>query len=90
MGTRYGYIEDGDFTRLREVSLALTAPRHLTSRLGMDGVTLTLSGRNLATWTRYTGFDPEINSGGQANFSTFDFLGQPPVRTYVARVDVNF
>jgi hypothetical protein len=35
MGTRYGYIEDGDFTRLREVSLALTAPRHLTGRVGI-------------------------------------------------------
>jgi TonB-dependent starch-binding outer membrane protein SusC len=89
-GTIYGYVEDADFTKLREVSVALTAPRSQTRRFGMDNLTLTLSGRNLATWTNYSGFDPELNSGGQANFNTFDFLGQPPVRTWVARVDVNF
>jgi TonB-dependent starch-binding outer membrane protein SusC len=90
MATNYGYIEDADFTKLREVSVSLTAPRDHTRRFGMDAVTLTLSGRNLATWTRYTGFDPEVNSGGQANFGTFDFLGQPPIRTFVARVDLSF
>jgi TonB-dependent starch-binding outer membrane protein SusC len=90
MGTNYGYVEDADFTKLREVSVSLTAPRDHTRRFGMDAVTLTLSGRNLATWTRYTGFDPEVNSGGQANFGTFDFLGQPPIRTFVARVDLSF
>jgi TonB-dependent starch-binding outer membrane protein SusC len=86
----YGYMEDADFTKLREVSLTFGLPRAQTRHFGMDNLTLTLSGRNLATWTNYTGFDPEMNSGGQLNFSTFDFLGQPPVRTWVARVDVAF
>jgi TonB-dependent starch-binding outer membrane protein SusC len=56
----------------------------------VGNLSLTLSGRNLKTWTNYSGIDPEINSGGQLNFSTYDFLGQPPVRHFVARIDVGF
>ena len=36
--------------------------------------TLTIAGRNLHTWTNYTGLDPELNAGAQANFTTTDFL----------------
>jgi len=57
------------------------AARHLS---------LTLAGRNLGTWTHYPGFDPEINGQGQANFSTRDFLTQPPVHYWIARINVSF
>jgi hypothetical protein len=53
--------------------------------------TLTFTGRNLATWTDYTGVDPEVNdSGAGSNFGTRDFLTQPPVRTFTARLTINF
>ncbi|HEX8906179.1 MAG TPA: SusC/RagA family TonB-linked outer membrane protein, partial [Longimicrobiaceae bacterium] len=74
-GIYTGYIEDASFTKLREVSVTLMAPRSMYSRFGLGNLSLTLSGRNLHTWTNYTGLDPELNSGGQSNFSTFDFLG---------------
>jgi TonB-linked SusC/RagA family outer membrane protein len=89
--TVFGYIQRGDFTRLRELSLTATLPQRFTSRLrGIKGANLTVSGRNLALWTKYDGFDPEVNSAGQANFSQSDFLSQPPVRYFVARFDLNF
>jgi hypothetical protein len=57
----------------------------------LDGVTLTLAGRNLATWTDYTGLDPEINeSGGGAGFTQGEFNTQPPLRQLTARVNVAF
>jgi hypothetical protein len=34
--------------------------------------------------------DPEVNQEGQANFATLDFLTQPPVRYYTARVNLTF
>jgi TonB-linked SusC/RagA family outer membrane protein len=89
-GSIAGFVEDASFTKLREVSVQLTAPTRFTQRFGVGNLSLTLSGRNLKTWTNYSGLDPELNSGGQLNFSTFDFLGQPPVRHYVARIDVSF
>jgi TonB-dependent starch-binding outer membrane protein SusC len=89
-GTAAGYIEDGTFTRLRELSLTITAPDRYAQRMGVRGIALTLAGRNLALWTDYTGFDPELNFAGQANFSQADFLTQPPARYLTARLDVNF
>jgi TonB-linked SusC/RagA family outer membrane protein len=81
-----GFVEDGSFWKLREVSLTATAPASWAQRLGVTDLALTISGRNLATWTDYTGFDPEINFNGTSNFSTAEFLTQPQVRYYTARV----
>ncbi|HSH45162.1 MAG TPA: TonB-dependent receptor, partial [Longimicrobiales bacterium] len=93
LGSIDGYVEDADFTKLREVSLTLFGLERLTQRAGLQGlnnVSLTVSGRNLATWTDYSGLDPELNSGGQSNFSTYEFLGQPPIRTWTVRLNVGF
>ena len=88
--TNAGMIEKADFVKLREVSLTASAPSSLAQRFGVTRLALTLAGRNLATWTDYTGLDPEVNSAGQDNFNQFDFLSQPQVRYYTARIDVTF
>ena len=93
MGSVGGYIEDADFLKLREVALTLSAPRTMTQRFGTDALSLTVAGRNLATWTSYSGFDPEVNARNynqQGNFETQDFLTLPPVRVWTARVNVTF
>ena len=76
--------------KLREVSLTYTPPASLASRIGASSLSLTVTGRNLATWTKYKGVDPELNDAGQSNFNTADFLTQPPVRYFIARVNVTF
>ncbi len=86
----WGYLEDASFTKLRELSLTFMAPDTWAQRFRLDGMSLTLSGRNLATWTNYTGMDPEVNFAGQANFTTAEFQSQPPIRHWTARVNVNF
>jgi TonB-dependent starch-binding outer membrane protein SusC len=89
--TVYGYIQRGDFTRFRELSLTATLPQRLVRNVrGVNGASLTLSGRNLKLWTKYDGFDPEVNFTGQANFTQADFLSQPPVRYFMARLDLSF
>jgi TonB-linked SusC/RagA family outer membrane protein len=90
LGTDAGYVEDASFNKLREVSLTLLAPNDWAHRVGTSNLSLTLAGRNLATWTDYTGFDPELNWNGTSNFSTADFLTQPPVRYFTARVSLNW
>jgi len=87
--TEAGYIEDAGFVKLREISVTFFAPERWAQQLRVQGLSLTLSGRNLATWTNYTGFDPEILGGGAANFNTFDFLSQPPVRYFTFRLNLN-
>jgi TonB-linked SusC/RagA family outer membrane protein len=90
MNTDAGYVEDGTFTKLREVSATVTAPRNWANRLRADAMTLTLAGRNLAKWTDYKGFDPEVNSQTAGNFGTSDFLTQPPLRMWSARLSLSF
>ena len=92
MGTVDGYLEDASFTRLSELSVTLTAPRSWVTRWGMgaENARLTIGGRNLAIWTNYTGFDPEVNANNGANFTTSDFLTQPPTRQWTTRVSINF
>jgi hypothetical protein len=81
-------MEDAGFVKLREMSFSVDLPDEWAQRFGGRSASITLVGRNLATWTDYTGFDPEINGGGQANFNTFDFLSQAPARFWSVRVNL--
>jgi TonB-dependent starch-binding outer membrane protein SusC len=97
MGTFAGYIEPADFLKLRELALTYTFPQTLTRRLTAGGMSVTVAGRNLAMWTKYDGFDPEVNSLGYAgagaaggDFYQQDFLTLPPVRQWSARFNFTF
>jgi TonB-dependent starch-binding outer membrane protein SusC len=90
MGTDAGYVQNASFTKLREVSIAFGVPERFVSRYGFTGTTLTFAARNLKTWTKYKGIDPEINEQGGANFSTDEFLSQPHVRYYTVRLDLGW
>lgn len=89
--TPSGYVEDARFVKWRELSLRYELPTSLARRFGVNnGLGLSVSGRNLKTWTKYGGLDPEINeSGGGANFNQNEFNTQPPVRTLTFRIDVH-
>jgi TonB-linked SusC/RagA family outer membrane protein len=89
-GFNGGYIEDASFTKLREVTLTLTLPQRFAAQAHASSATLTFAGRNLKTWTNYTGLDPELNAGAQSNFTTTDFLTAPQVRYFTARIALGF
>ena len=86
------YIEDADFVKWRELAVTFSVPQSMTARwAALQGASLTLAGRNLKTWTDYTGLDPEINeTGGDANFTQGEFNTQPPVRYLTARLNFTF
>ncbi|MEK9503000.1 TonB-dependent receptor domain-containing protein [Gaopeijia maritima] len=88
-GTVAGYVEEADFLKLREVAATIRIPDGLVRGLG-GRTSLTLAGRNLFTWTDYSGFDPEVNASAQANFSTQDNTTLPPFRSFMLRFDVTF
>ncbi|MEO7711725.1 MAG: SusC/RagA family TonB-linked outer membrane protein [Gemmatimonadaceae bacterium] len=85
-----GYVEDASFVKWRELSVGVTVPSRYLSQLHANDATVTFGVRNLKTWTKYTGLDPEVNFAGQSNFSTGDFLTQPQVRYYTARFNLTF
>lgn len=85
------YIEPADFVKLREVSLTYNVPESIASRLGSAGrLSVSLAGRNLATWTDYSGLDPEVNIQGDHPFIRADYMSVPPTRRWVATVNVGF
>lgn len=79
------FVEDGSFAKLREISLTYTLDRpFLRNLIGFSSADIRIAGRNLKTWTKYTGFDPEVNLGG-AEFLTqgLDYFINPPTRSFV-------
>ena len=85
-----GFIEDASFTKLREVAITFSLPQRIAARAGAAAADLTFAGRNLKTWSNYSGVDPELNSQAQAQFSTSDFLTLPQVRYFTARIALSF
>ena len=84
------YIQDGTFIRLREVSLSYTLPLKWAQAFRATTATVTIAGQNLAIWTNYEGYDPEVVSNAVALYNRDDFFTQPPVRRFIARVNVTF
>ena len=85
-----GYLERGDFVRLRELSATYTLPSMLFRRLGsVSGASVTLAMQNVKLWTNYSGADPEINAQSNA-FSRQDFLTLPNPKKTVLRFNFNF
>ena len=54
-------VEDGSYLRLKNVTLGYTLPDQLLNKIkGLSRLRVYLQGQNLLTFTKYTGFDPEI------------------------------
>jgi TonB-linked SusC/RagA family outer membrane protein len=88
------WMEDGDYLKLRTVSLNyrltdLQLRRFGLGALGMESMTLGLIGRNMLTITGYSGFDPEqaLDFGNRQNQDRFSY---PNTRNYTAEVQVTF
>ncbi len=85
------YIEDGSFVKLREVALSIPISASLVRRIGANGATIRLAGRNLHTWTDYTGLDPEVNLFSESTVARgVDFATLPLPRTFSAGLNINF
>jgi TonB-linked SusC/RagA family outer membrane protein len=84
-------LEDGGFVKLRELSAAYTFDARLVRRaLGVSTFDLRLAARNLHTWTKYTGYDPETDIA-QANARVLgaDYFNLPMTRSFVITLTLN-
>ena len=59
--TVLGYLENGQFWRVRELSANVQAPSRVATLVRARDASLTFAARNLHIWTKYTGTDPESN-----------------------------
>jgi TonB-linked SusC/RagA family outer membrane protein len=85
----YGYMQDASFTRLKDVTLSYTASQKILNATKLGGLTIYVSGRNLATLTKWKGWDPESdynkahNAGFHDSNSTY-----PLVRTIIFGLNI--
>jgi TonB-linked SusC/RagA family outer membrane protein len=88
-GTTDQFYQQGDFVKLREVSVTYTVPERLLR--GISRASLTLAGRDLHTWTKYPGLDPEVNAINAAtSASTADQAVMPPLTRFIASINLTF
>ncbi|TVR64912.1 MAG: SusC/RagA family TonB-linked outer membrane protein [Gemmatimonadales bacterium] len=94
--TNSHFVEDGSYVKLRELSVAYRFNQSQLQRfiggLGMSGLSVELIGRNLLTFTNYSGDDPEVGSGGAGGVTEnpFDSFGYPNFRTLTLGITIDF
>ena len=87
------YLENAGFVKLREVTASYTLPNALTQRYfsAAKDVRFELSGRNLLTSTKYTGYDPEVSNFSNQNVGRFqDVTPYPSSRSFFFSLSANF
>lgn len=74
------FVEDGSYVRVK----ALTLGYNFKNLFGLSNVGLYVTGQNLLTFTKYSGFDPEVNAYSGSTNPTFgiDYGTYPQVRTF--------
>jgi TonB-linked SusC/RagA family outer membrane protein len=85
------FVEDASFVKLRELSLSYSFDqRWIRDRFNFSSIDLRIAGRNLKTWTRYKGLDPEANLGGaEWNTQGTDYFNNPQTRSFVLSFSLN-
>ncbi|WP_229365890.1 TonB-dependent receptor [Fibrisoma montanum] len=84
-------VEDGSYLRVKNLSLGYNLPAALVKRLYLSGAKVYVLGQNLFTFTKYTGYDPEVNRYGSSSISQgIDYGGYPAARTVTVGLNLKF
>jgi len=83
------FIEKADFLKIREITVTYTLPAEWVNSFRLRTMSLTFAARNIATFTNYTGADPEVNFAGQQEINRGqDFLTMPQTRRFVLTLNL--
>ncbi len=86
------YVEDASYVKLREVRASYSFDLRGSGILGgfVKRIGLSLIGRNLITWTDYTGYDPEVSTFAEGVVFRYDGFGYPNFRTITGSIELEF
>ena len=87
------YVEDGSYLRLAQLTVGYTIPAHITHKAHISNLRIYFTANNLATWTKYTGYDPEVSAGSSdavACTPGYDSSMYPRSRSYVVGLNLTF
>jgi hypothetical protein len=87
------YINDASFLKLRQVSASYTLPDEWVQKVGASHAIVSIAGRNLLTWTRYPGLEPEamfLGGSRGGNFSAWEQADLPQLEQWIFTVNVSY
>lgn len=91
------FIESGSFVRLKSVTLGYELPKRLLTRLKMSRLYVYVTSENLLTFTRYSGFDPEVSFYGRSTDNAVkniapgvDYGTYPQSREFILGLNITF
>ena len=84
------HIEDGSYLRLQNLSLGYTIPQSLSQKANISKLRLYVSGQNLFTWTKYSGYNPEVSLSSDSLTPGVDYGTYPLARTFMIGLNITF
>lgn len=80
------YLKDGDYFRIKTLQIGYTLPKAVVSKVGLERTRIYVMSENLATFTKYNGYDPEIGGGTMS----IDRGIYPQARSFMVGLTVGF
>jgi len=89
-GRNSRYLSDGGYIKLRSLMLAYVFPKELISKIKFDNLRIYIQGQNLLTFTKYTGWDPEVSTDFAVDnvVSGVDFYSAPQPRSITFGINI--
>jgi TonB-linked SusC/RagA family outer membrane protein len=85
------WMQDGSYFRVKSVNLGYNIPRKILTRARIDNARIYVAASNLFTFTKYDGYDPEINTTYTGNINLgHDFYTPPQAKTVSIGINVGF
>lgn len=83
------WLEDGSYLKLKSAVLAYNIPPSWLQKIKVSNVKIYISGNNLLTWTKYSGYDPDVSSYNDLRIGV-DQGVYPQSRTFQFGINVGF
>ena len=91
------YLSDASYLRVRNINVGYNLPVSLISKIKLSGMRVYLGVQNLHTFTKYKGWDPEVNYTGTGRSTQntniiqgYDFYTAPQARTFTLGINLSF
>ncbi|CAG4990435.1 TonB-dependent receptor P3 [Dyadobacter sp. CECT 9275] len=89
------WISDGSFVRLKNLALGYNLPKPVLDKLKLTKLRVYVSAQNILTFTKYKGYDPEVNYSSDGNTESntnlgLDYASYPNAKSYTVGLNIGF
>lgn len=84
------HIEDGSYLRIKNITFGYTLPKQWLSNIGINHARVYFSTQNPFTFTKYSGYNPEVNMKGNSLTPGIDYGTYPLAKSFVFGLNVTF